>query len=124
MVSVRRTDSAGMVRPVTGGDRALQREGAGVGQFADFAGKLQADAARRQHHRGEAEADAELLELDRDVAVAVAADRHGEFAAGQELGGFAADGGQVGLGQHMHQADLLQRLEDALGVVGRRCWRN
>ena len=47
------------------------------------------------------------------------ADRHGEFAAGEEFRGFARHGGEIGLGQHMHQADLFQRVEHALGIVGR-----
>ena len=77
-----------MVRPALAGT-VRHGEGAGVGKFADFAGELQRDAAGRHHHRGEGKTDAELLELDGDIAVAVAADRHGEFAARQEFGGFA-----------------------------------
>ena len=65
----------------------------------------------------EGKAHAELLELDGDVAVAVAADRDGEFAAGQEFGGFATDGGEIGFGQHVHQAHALQRLQLALDIV-------
>ena len=43
--------------------------------------------------------------------------RHRELTAGEEFGGFAADRRQIGFGQHMHQADLFQGLERALGIV-------
>ena len=40
-----------------------------------------------------------------------------ELAAGQELGRFAGDGGQVGLGQGAHQADPLEGLDRGVGLV-------
>ncbi len=65
------------------------------------------DAAGGQHHRREGQAHAELLELDRDVALLVAAGRHGEFAAGEEFCGLARHRDQVGFGQRVQQTDLL-----------------
>src|SRR6185437_16722147 len=83
----------------------------------DLAGKLQGNAARCHHERGEGQAHAELLEFDRDIAVAVTADGYRKFAASQELGGFATDRGEVRLGQHMDQTDAFQGLQLALDIV-------
>ncbi len=98
----------------------MQSEGALVGQFRHLGRHLHGDHAAGQDHRGKAEAHAEGLEFHRGAAGDVHAGGHGIFAAGQELGGFAGNRGQVGLGQGAHQADLLKGLDRGAGLVQAR----
>jgi hypothetical protein len=78
-------------RRVAGGNRAF------AGEFADLGRDLERHAPAGHHYRREREADAEGLELNRDLAV-VAVDRHRELAAGEEARRLAGDGGQVWFG--------------------------
>ena len=104
-----------MDRPVR---RSRPEERAGIGQFADFAGELQADAAGRQHTGVKLRPTPNCLNSTVILPSRSRDDRHREFAAGQKFRGFAADRGEIGFCQHMHQADLFQGLENALGIVG------
>src|SRR5690242_11767568 len=70
-----------------------------------------------EHDRREGKPDTELLELDRHVAVAVAADRHGKFAAGEKLRRLAGDSREIGLSQEVDEADRFERLDRALQIV-------
>ncbi len=99
------------------GEGVVQREGAGVGQFGDFRRQLHRDAAVGQDNRREAEADAERFEFNSDTALIVLSDRHGELAAGQELGRFTGHGGQVGFRQGTSQTGAFERRQTAC-VVG------
>src|SRR5688572_29249187 len=77
------------------------------GELAHLGVDAHADLSFRHDHWREAKADAKGLELDLDFIV-VGADRHGIFAARQELGGFAGDGGEGRLSQGPQQAIALQ----------------
>src|SRR6185503_14095898 len=61
-----------------------------------------------KNDRGEAERHAKRLELDGDVPLLVTAGGHREFAAGEEGGRLAGDGGQRRLGQRLDHAGLLE----------------
>ena len=80
--------------------------------FADPRPNFQADVAVAQHDRQEVDLRAERLELDRRRAQAL---RHEDrkLAADVELGGPAADGDDVRLGQNLGDVVLLQRVEEA-----------
>ena len=80
-------------------------------ELADFRADVQADSAGRDHGGHEGQADAVLLEVDRDGVVA-GGDRDGELAADQEAGRLAAHGDQVGLRQHVDQLVLAERVDD------------
>src|SRR6185295_8035724 len=67
----------------------------------------------------EAEGDTEGLEGDGDVAVLIAAGRHGEFAAGQERGDLARDRGQGRLGERADGARLFEGAERHAQVIRR-----
>lgn len=106
-------DFAGIVHDhtVLRGDRPLG------GEFGHFGRDAQADAPLRQHHRREAEPNAERLVLDLHIAVAVAADRDREFTTGKEIRGFARDRRQIRFGKGAHQSDALHRLQQR-GDIG------
>ncbi len=80
-------------------------------QLGHFGLDVQTDAALRQDDGSEGERHAEGLELDGDVAALVAAGGDRELAAGQERGVFAGDGGERRLGERLHHAGLLKRLD-------------
>ncbi len=87
VVSVRRTFRAGMVMLLAGTSSPVSRSVPAtesdrkppVSELGDLDRQLQRDAAFGEDDRRIAEADAELLELDRDLAF-VLGDRTGEFA--------------------------------------------
>ena len=93
-------------------------EGTGVRQFADFARNLQRDIGRAEDDRRKGQTHAELFERDRDIAVLVAGHRHREFTARQEFRRLARNSRQIRLSKRVDQAYLLQRIENALHVVG------
>ncbi len=79
-------------------------------EFGDFDRELQRNTAFGQDDRRIAEAHAERLELDRDLAF-VLRDRNREFAADKELAGFARDRRKVRLGERAHDADAFERVD-------------
>ena len=91
---------------------ALHGHGARVVQLRDLGVDLQVDVPG-VHDRGrEAQADAVGLVVDGHIAQR-AGHGDGHFAAHQELGGLAGHAGQVGFGQHTHQAVGLERVDHA-----------
>src|SRR5581483_9491952 len=109
----------GPARLERGDGYARQDDGAFGGELAHFALDLEADAPLAHHHGREGEADAELLVGDGQPAVAVD-HRDRILAAGEEVGGLARYGGEVGLGQRAQQAVALEGAQRAgdLGVAG------
>ena len=101
-------------RQVWRGIRHAQGHGVVRRQVRDLGHDLEADAAFRQHHRREDQADAEFLEIDLWLAdrrrfggVARQPVGNREFAAGDEARGLAGDRGQVRLGQRAHDAGAV-----------------
>mgnify|MGYP001210239391 CR=1 FL=1 len=78
--------------------QTVDRHCAGGGQFADLCQDLDRNLAVLKHDGNEPQADAELFENNRQVAVFVA-DRDREFAADQKIGFIAGLRGQVRFGQ-------------------------
>ena len=76
--------------------------------LADLRLDLHVDQAAAEHGRGEGEADAVFLVVDRDLAERAG---HGNrvFAAGQEARGVAGQRHQIGLGQAAGDALLLEQ---------------
>src|SRR4030095_6818718 len=79
-----------------------------------------------QHGRGESEADAERLPFDGDAArraadavriARILQHRHGEFAAGEEVRGFARQSDQGRFGQGGDRAPALESVERRVEVL-------
>ena len=84
-------------------------------EAGDLGPHLQVDGLPIHHQRGEQEADAELLELDRDGVVRLG-HGEGELAAREELGLLTALGHQIRLRQSAESVLLSQGMDDA-GIV-------
>src|SRR5690606_28515629 len=97
--------------------RIAGRNRAFAGELADFGRDLERNVAARHNDRRKGEADAERLELDRNLAV-VAVDRHWEFAAGEEAGVFTRDRRQVRLGENAQQTGALERFDRCVRAAG------
>src|SRR5262245_32213164 len=110
------THGEGWKRQAAISTEALNLEGSVVCELAHFGRDLERDMALIENDRGEGESDAERLELDHDVAVAVARNGNREFAPDEEFRGLAGDRRQVRLGERVNEPDLLQRAHHALNI--------
>src|SRR5262249_1702660 len=97
---------------------AVQNDRVSEVERADFRPHLQMNAVADDRRR-EVQADAELLEHDRDAQLVARAlrDRQREFAAGEEAGFLAALGDEVRLGEALEETAGLQRSNRGAEVV-------
>ena len=91
---------------------SLERDAVVEVERAHFGPDLQADQVAGDRRR-EVEADAELLELNRDAVRAPGDDGDREFAAGEETGFLAVVGNQVWFGQALEVARSASGRESA-----------